>query len=87
MMSHPARLRTIRQSGMRMYGSSNASMPPNFWMSSVASSSATSSMSSAVTIPTSTPFESTTGKAARSYLRKTFNASCCESVTFNAPKV
>ena len=85
--NHPARLRIIFQREMRMYGSSSASMPPNFWISSVASCSATSSMSSIVTMPTSTPLESTTGSAARAYLRNVFSASCCESVTFNATNV
>ena len=37
-----------------------------FWMSSVASSTATSRTSSAVTIPTRTPSESTTGRTVRS---------------------
>jgi hypothetical protein len=87
MISQVARFFTIRRNGIVVYGSSKASMPPIFWMSSVASSSATSSMSSLVTIPTNTPVESTTGNAARSYLRNTFSASCCESVAFNAAKV
>src|SRR5437899_1684471 len=82
-----ARFFTMRASGIVVYGSSSASIPPSFWMSSVASSSATSSMSSLVTIPTSTLLESTTGKAARSYLRKAFSASSCESFTLRATNV
>ena len=44
-------------------------------------------MSSIVTIPTSTLLESTTGSALRSYFRKMFNASSCESLTRKATKV
>ncbi len=41
-------------------------MPPNFWMSSVASSCTTSTMSSTVTMPFIRPSASTTGMAKRS---------------------
>ena len=43
-------------------------MPPSFWMSSVASSSTTSTMSSTVTMPRMRPSGSTTGTAIRSWL-------------------
>src|ERR1043166_795446 len=69
MTSQPARLRIIFGSEMWMYGSSSASVPPNFCMSSVAASSATSNTSSTVTMPTSLPAESTTGNTLRSYRR------------------
>ena len=36
-VSQPARFCTIRRNAMSMYGSSSASDPPSFWMSSVAS--------------------------------------------------
>ena len=42
-----------------MYGSSSASVPPSFWMSSVVSCSCTSSMSSTVMMPSSRPSVST----------------------------
>ena len=41
-------------------------MPPNFWMSSVASSCTTSTMSSTVTMPFMRPSASTTGMARKS---------------------
>ena len=40
-----------------------------------------------VTMPRTTPLESTTGSAVRSYFRNLLSASCCESVTFKATKV
>ena len=86
MISQVARFLTIRSSGIVVYGSSRASIPPSFWMSSVASSSATSSMSSLVTMPTSTSLESTTGSATRSYFRKALSASSWVSFTLNATK-
>ena len=49
------------------YGASRASTPPSPWISSVAFCSATSRTSSTVIIPTSTPRESVTGSATRSY--------------------
>ena len=69
---------------MARYGSSSASTPPNRWISRVASSSAMSSTSSIVTIPTSLPRASITGSAVRSYFRKTSTADFRSSVTFKA---
>ena len=62
-ISQPARLRTIRANPIVMYGSSSASDPPIRWMSRVAVASATSSMSSIVTMPISMPVVSVTGSA------------------------
>ena len=47
-------------------------MPPSFWMSSVASSCTTSTMSSAVTMPRMRPSASTTGTAPRSSSARIF---------------
>ena len=75
-----ARFFTIRASGIVVYGSSRASVPPSFWMSSVASSSATSSMSSTVTMPISFRFSSTTGSATRSNFLNSSSARSRSSV-------
>ena len=61
--SHPPRFRTMVQKPMSKYGASRASMPPNFWMSSVASSWTTSTMSSTVTMPFTCRSSSSTGMA------------------------
>src|SRR6266542_2205736 len=70
--SQPARLRTIDQRPTARYGASSASMPPSFWMSSVASCSATSSMSSTVTMPSMWPSASVVG-GAHGYERRVFD--------------
>ena len=64
--SQPPRLRSISRRRDCRYGTSRASMPPNFWASSVASSCTTSTMSSTVTMPFITPPLSTIGITVRS---------------------
>ncbi len=61
--SQPARFWTMLGKLVCRYGDSNASIPPNFWTSSVASSWTTSTMSSMVTMPCMRPASSTTGMA------------------------
>ena len=64
--SQPPRFFIIVNRSVWKYGLSSASMPPNFWMSSVASSCTTSTMSSTVTMPFTCLSASTTGTATRS---------------------
>ena len=66
--SHPARFWSMWPMLISMYGSSSASMPPNFWTSSVVSATSASITSSTVTMPSTRPSVSTTGTARRSYL-------------------
>src|ERR687888_600244 len=66
MASQPARLRTMLRKPTSRYGASRASMPPIFWMSSVASSWTTSTMSSTVTMPFTCRSASMTGMARKS---------------------
>ena len=74
------RFRSSCCSGLSRYGMSNASMPPSFWMSSVASCSAMSSTSSTVTTPTRCPSVSVTGSMVRSYFRNISTARSFGSV-------
>ena len=69
--SQPARFRSMREKAMLRYGSPRASVPPNFWISSVASSLTTSTTSSTVTTPFILRCASTTGMAMRPLLRNT----------------
>ena len=84
--SHPALFFTICKKEIVKYGSPKASIPANLWISSVASSSATSKTSSIVTIPINTPNESTTGSAILSYFLNTWTAVSWSSVTLRATK-
>ena len=67
-VSHPPRFLIIGQKRIEMYGSSSASIPPSFWMSSVCTSSRISITSSTVTTPMMCPLSLTTGTAMRSYV-------------------
>ena len=67
MLNQPALFFIICRIEVEGYVSSKASIPAILWISSVASSSATSNISSIVTIPTKTPVPSITGSAVRSY--------------------
>src|SRR5436190_1801170 len=60
---YPPRFLSIAGTPTSRYGAWSASVPPIFWMSSVASSSATSARSSAVIMPRSRPPSPTTGRA------------------------
>ena len=51
MLNHPARFFSMLTNPICMYGSSSASMPPNFWTSSVCSSCMASITSSTVITP------------------------------------
>src|SRR6266404_3214177 len=82
--SHGARLLIISSTWICKYGPPNASIPPIFWMSSVASCSATSSTSSTVTTPTRTSLESSTGKMVRSYFLNAATAVSWSSVARRA---
>ncbi len=84
MMSQLPRFRIMRVSAICMNGSSSTSTPPIFWMSSVASASATSSTSSTVTMPIMMPDESVTGKAVRSSRRKIKTAVSWSSAALRA---
>ena len=68
------------------YGSSSASIPPNFWMSSVFCCSIWSKISSIVTIPTKTPASVTIGSAVLSYFSKYCTASSLLVVVVMATK-
>jgi hypothetical protein len=83
-LSQPARFWIMRAKPIFMYGSSRASDPPIRWISLVAVASATSSTSSMVTMPISTPAESVTGRAVRSKRRKAATAVCWSSVALSA---
>ncbi len=63
--SQRPRLRIISSRPTSRYGASRASVPPIFWMSSVASSWTTWTTSSTVTTPFMRPSASTTGTATR----------------------
>ena len=67
--SQPARLRIIAQKPIWVYGSSSASMPPNFCTSSVCSATSASITSSTVTMPRMWPAWSTTGQRQQVVLR------------------
>ena len=64
--SQPTRFRIIGQKPIWVYGMSSASIPPNFWTSSVCSFWSTSMTSSTVTTPMMWPDSLTTGNATRS---------------------